>query len=602
MGSNFQEKILKRTDLKRIWRKSAQHLLPVSKPPHPNGGYDIYPAFRLGEDQIFEGFEALAGALAQHNTVIIDGYGGVFYDHFRERLDLALRERGLKASWTETSGLLKSGSDIDTLISPFMGADDPLFGKRAELELRDFFRPDAFLKLTPDPSADINLIIGPGAAFSGWKGLLVYIDIPKNEIQFRSRAGSVANLGALGASDPKVMYKRFYFIDWPVLNSHKGRLLPDADLIIDSQRPENPIFMQGDLLRKSVNIMSRNVFRARPWFEPGVWGGTWIRDHIDGLSREVPNYAWSFELIVPENGLLFESSGLLLEVAFDTLMYLESEAVLGECHARFRTEFPIRFDFLDTFDGGNLSIQVHPNPEYAKRSFGENFTQEETYYILDSKDKAYVYLGFQDNIDPELFRTELEASFNEQRPAGIERFVQKHPASRHDLFLIPYGTIHGSGIDNLVLEISSTPYIFTFKLYDWVRPDLDGKPRSLNIGRGIENLNFDRKGDYVRKNLISSPVLIDHGDDWQLVHLQTHEQHLYDVHRYHFRSGIKVETKNKCHVLSLVEGTAVLVETQNGMTQKFSYAETFVIPAAAGSYRVTNLSGGEAMLVKAFVK
>lgn len=112
------------------------------------------------------------------------------------------------------------------------------------------------------------------------------------------------------------------------------------------------------------------------------------------------------------------------------------------------------------------------------------FTQDETYYILDSRQNPQVYLGFQENIRPEEFGEVLKQSQAEGKTIDIEKYVQKFPAHKHDLFLIPNGTVHASGKNCMVLEISSAPYIFTFKMYDWLRLDLNGKPRSAECTAG----------------------------------------------------------------------------------------------------------------------
>jgi mannose-6-phosphate isomerase class I len=584
------------------WRKTSQKLAPATHIPTPKGQYDLYPGFPLGSGKIELGYPALAEALSGHNQVIIDGYGGVFWDNLHQHLDAALRERGLKARWLHVDQAQRPVEQIEQLVAPFLGGDDPIFGHRFRGQLSDFFEPDKLQAFRPDPAAPINILYGCGAALAGWPGLLVYVDVPKNEVQFRSRAGRIANLGAQQAADPKAMYKRFYFVDWVALNRHKAALLPQIDLIVDEQRPNEPALMSGSDLRAGLAEMSRTYFRVRPWFEPGPWGGQWIKAKIPQLPQDAPNYAWSFELIVPENGLAFESEGRLLEVSFDFLMFQAHEAVLGDCAGRFGYEFPIRFDFLDTIDGGNLSLQCHPRPDYIRRHFGETFTQDETYYILDCKPGAQVYLGFREDIDPAVFRAELERSFNKGVKIEVERFVNVEPAHKHDLFLIPNGTIHCSGVENMVLEISATPYIFTFKMYDWMRLDLEGKPRPLNIERAFANLYFDRKGAKARAELVSKPSVLETGPDWQLIHLPTHPDHFYDVHRFEFQSSVEAETHGSCHIMSLVEGESIVLETANGQRQRFNYAETFVVPAAAGHYRLINEGDEAAKVVKAFVK
>ncbi len=582
-------------------RNTTQFIIPKSKPQSKWGEYDIYPTFPLKEGVLKEGFHSLAEWICDHTQIILDGYVGVSWDHFREELNQEIEKSGKKALWFDVSAALKSEDEINQMIKPYLGGEDPIFGKKCPLQLSEFFRNDLLDKFTPSREY-ISIIYGCGSSLAGWEAPLVYLDLPKNELQFRMRAGSALNLGSTQSLSTKSMYKRFYFVDWPVLNHFKEQLLPKIDLIVDEQRTDYPVWAEGSILRSTLHSMSENYFRVRPWFEPGPWGGQWIKECIEGLSPDVPNYAWSFELIVPENGLLLGDGDKMLEVSFDTLMFQSQKNILGEAAPVFGNEFPIRFDLLDTFDGGNLSIQCHPQPDYIKKEFGESFTQDETYYILDAKENAKVYLGFQDNIDTEAFKKDLEYSYNETKPIDIEKHVQIHDSKKHDLFLIPNGTVHGSGTNNLVLEISSTPYIFTFKMYDWLRLDLDGKPRPININRAFDNLHFDRKGQKIKDEFISKPLEIERGKDWELIHLPTHTDHFYDVHRYHFENEIEILCNNQCHVLMLVEGSSIILQTENGMEQRFSFAETFVIPAAAKSYKIINESNQKAILIKAFTK
>jgi mannose-6-phosphate isomerase class I len=332
-----------------------------------------------------------------------------------------------------------------------------------------------------------------------------------------------------------------------------------------------------------------------------VWGGQWIKDRFKGINSEALNYAWSFEMIVPENGLLFEDQGVMLEVSFDMLMFQENQNILGKAARRFGYDFPIRFDFLDTFDGGNLSVQCHPSPDYIKEHFGEDFTQDETYYILDARPDATVYLGFQDSIDPAEFKTALTKSHKENQLLEVERYIQKFPAKKHDLFLIPHGTVHCAGKNNMVLEISATPYIYTFKMYDWQRLDLDGSPRPLNIDHAFNNLDFNKKGEIVTKTLISVAETEESGPDWKKIHLPTHSDHFYSIYRYEFESEITIVTKDQCHVLMLVEGSEIAIDLAED-TKIFHYAETFAVPAATGTYKLINRGDTIAMVIVAFVK
>lgn len=585
-------------------RVTSQSLLPqqIKKDPPLHAGYNMYPFHALGAGKVFSGYGSLAKWMSGQRQIILDGYGGIFWKEVKQCLQAALQELGVRVHWIDVSTCMKKEDVIGEMVAPFLGTPDSVWGTKCNCILADFFHENDLLSLKPAQEADCTIVFGTGAALVSWDAPVVYLDLPKNEIQYRMRAGSITNLGSKNITRFPEMYKRFYFVDWVVLNEHKKNILQRITVIADGQWKDSLNWMLGDTLQAGLSTISQNIFRVRPWFEAGAWGGQWMKDKIQDLNKEEVNYAWSFELIVPENGLVFESEGNLLEVSFDFLMFKENNNVLGKHAGLFGYEFPIRFDFLDTWEGGNLSIQCHPTLQYIRENFGETITQDETYYILDCKEDAQVYLGFQEGIDPAAFRQVLENSKVNKEVVAIEEYVQSRTASKHDLFLIPNGTVHSAGINNLVLEISATPYIFTFKMYDWLRLDLNGEPRAINIDHAFRNLNFDRKGEKVANELISKQAVIDQGADWKLVHCPTHAAHFYDIHRIEFMSRITVQTNNTCHILMLVEGSAIAVETADGVIADFNYAETFVIPAAAKSYTLINKGVGMAKVVKAFCK
>ena len=579
------------------YRKSPQSLLPKTKPDIPDNVPNIYPSYPITTGEIHSGYKDLANTLSGQSLILIDGYSGILWDRFRD----GLTEAGLDATWLYTHDLMKSEDAINTMVEPFLGGDDPIFGTRYTGTLQDFFDTE---KLQHADLTSIPMIVyGEGAFLASEYGYRVYVDLPKNEVQYRSRAGSITSLGVSQADNPKKMYKRFYFVDWIALNRHKAEFVSDVNLFVDGQDADDPIFMSGDNVRATFEQMVKTVFRVRPWFEPGAWGGQWMKANIPQLAEDVANYAWSFEMIAPEQGIILDDAGHLMELSYDWLQYYDNPAILGDYADNFGYEFPIRYDFLDTMEGGNLSVQCHPRPEFMRDNFGELFTQDETYYIFDAGEDAEVYLGFQEGIDPDAFRDVLENSVAEVKAVDIKQYVQAHPAKKGDLFLIPNGTVHCSGSETVVLEISATPYIFTFKMYDWLRVDLDGKPRPINLERAFESLYFERQGVMVKEQLISQPHVIQKGDDWTIEHLPTHPVHFYDVHRLTFSSTLDCETNGSVHVLMVTEGEGVYVETDGLLSpMRFNFAETFIVPAATGNYRLQAIGDTPITIIKSFLR
>jgi len=379
------------------------------------------------------------------------------------------------------------------------------------------------------------LIVGVGAALvSPDPGILVYADMARWEIQGRQRRNEIPNLGADNLTErPSLKYKRAFFVDWRAADRLKKQLLPKADFFLDTNGPV-PKLVSGDCLRAGLKRVASRPFRVVPYFDPGPWGGHWMEEVCD-LPKDVPNHAWCFDCVPEENSLLLGFGDVQIELPAIDLTFLQPRELLGDSiYSRFGTEFPIRFDFLDTMGGGNLSLQVHPRTEYIRQQFGMNYTQDESYYLLDAGEDGCVYLGLKIGVNREAMISELRTAQQGGPPFRAENYVNRFPAKKHDHFLIPAGTIHCSGKNSMVLEISATPYIFTFKLWDWGRLGLNGLPRPIHLDHGIANIVWDRQTDWVQKSLINRIEFLGSGQGWAEERTGLHDLEFIETRRSWF--------------------------------------------------------------------
>jgi mannose-6-phosphate isomerase class I len=554
------------------------------------------------------GWDEITAQLGSSKIVCVECYPGVLV----ERVVTELEQRMQPVQVFLASDGYKAAAEIRTMLEPHLG-DDRVFGRINGLTLDQWFEDESLRRLRREIAEAAEqgtvLVIGSGAVFLAPQyDMLVYADMARWEIQLRYRRLEVGNLGYdnRDASFAE-KYKCGFFVEWRAADRLKKSLLPVADFLLDTNDAELAKMISGESFRDALARVARGPFRVVPYFDPGPWGGHWMEEVCD-LPKGVPNYAWCFDCVPEENSLLLGYGETRVEVPAIDLVFEHPRALLGEAvHARFGTEFPIRFDFLDTMGGGNLSLQVHPLTEYIQDKFGMHYTQDESYYLLDAEPGATVYLGLKDGVDREVMARELNEAQSGGDDFAAEIYVNQFPARKHDHFLIPAGTIHCSGKGSMVLEISATPYIFTFKLWDWGRLGLDGRPRPIHIEHGLANIQWDRTTEWTHRNLVNAVVPLSSGDGWREEATGLHEREFIETTRHWFTEVVSHDTHGGVNVLNLVQGAEAVVESPAHAFEPFviHYAETFIVPASVGEYTIRPCGeavGTECATMKAYVR
>ncbi|MFF5304315.1 class I mannose-6-phosphate isomerase [Streptomyces sp. NPDC013161] len=546
------------------------------------------------------GWQAVAAQLPDGPAVLaVDGPPSVDWSHLADRLAHELNARGIAVTLLDIRNHYAPPALIRSRTERAADADDPYFRKLADNSLDDLFET---LPVTAPPQSGLLLVHGPGAALVD-HDLLWYADVPKRYAEAAVGAGEVG--ADLGLPDEKPDFRRLFYIDWPMLDRHRDALAHRLDAWLDLQHPEHPAWIDGAGLRATYTALSHKPVRTRPYFNSTPWGGHWAQREL-GFNANSLNTALGYELIAPEAGILIGTGPeAQAEVPFQLLCVLEPLSVLGaEAHARFGTSFPIRFDYLDTVGGGSLSVHCHPKEPYMRERFGWDYTQHETYYLTLGGTGTRVFLGLREDADADVFRKEVERAITDGVPMDPEDHVLSFPAEQGQLFMIPAGTPHASGAGNLVLEISATPYLYSLRFYDWLRPGADGNPRPLPYEHGFANLETGRRGEAVARDLVQEPRTLREGTGWREEVIGALPEMFYEVRRFVLDAGAEAadDTQGRFHILNVVEGEGVTVHTAAGDRHELAYAETLTVPAAVGRYTLRAAAGGPVRVVKALVR
>ena len=222
-----------------------------------------------------------------------------------------------------------------------------------------------------------------------------------------------------------------------------------------------------------------------PNLHPTVWGGKQIRTYKNLQPSDEP-IGESWEVSVVPSSVSIISNGAFKGLPLDMVVREHGAELLGKSVLeQYKGEFPLLVKFIDAAD--DLSIQVHPNDEMAQRVEGKN-GKTECWYIIKAAPGAYLYAGMKENITQDEYVKRVE-------DGTICDVLAKHQVKTGDVFYLPAGRVHAIGGGILLAEVQQNSDV-TYRIFDYNRPGLDGKPRQLHTDKALQAIDFNVQDEY----------------------------------------------------------------------------------------------------------
>ena len=568
-------------------------------------------------------------ARESNQIVAFDGYATADWKQFLNLVARECKAAGVDfVSIDQNAECFKSGKEIDDIIDPLLIWDteiDPtlLYGKiyKGGYEgILDEEKTKAFEEKVAgmrNGSGKVVAVYGYGCLIPRFRDLFdvkCFFDLtPKTSI-LRIRRGEYSNIGKERPDLVNRVIRRCYYCDFEMSVCSRRELLRNSasDFYFLSDDPQNIQMLPFGAFADICAQLVKYPFRAKPCYLEGVWGGSYMKK-LRNLPDNMRNAAWVFDFIPMEVSVLVEVGNEKLDINFCSFVCKEGVNLMGEgCVNKFHGYFPIRFNWDDSYHStGNMSIQCHSGSAYNREHYGEFGRQDESYYVCVTGHDAKTFIGFRDDADiPQFFR-EIEAADKEHKPCDYMKYVNYEESRPGLQVMLPAGTIHSSGRNQVILEIGSlTIGSYTYKMYDYLRLDFDGKQRPIHTRLGEENVAQHRRASVIHDPespdyIVQKPRVAVEGDGWKEIILGENEQLYFSLRRLDFEKTCRQDTcGERFHVLSLVDGDQVLVRSVAHPERcfKMDFLDIVCVPADMGEYEIVNLGKEPVMVHKTMLR
>lgn len=594
----------------------------------------LYEYYRNAENKVSISGQAKANTVLGTENVIdrmvsllrgctaIDGWYGVEWEQIAGLLAGKCSAAGRKVDFIHSSELYQDAEAIAAYQQTYV-TDDPSFGwvndKGLITDIMDPERIADVKKRAEENRAKgiITVIYGPGAAaepLADVTDLIFYADFTMQPMLWKMWGGQLV---PFGSKEPAAVYewKKYYYNDFYLLLRQKKNVFARMDYYIDAVHADKLKMMEKDAYNEMIDAVVSQPIKQVKILQPGPWGAYRYRDlwEVEGLECNAWNELAGIELSV----LIDIGLDEMINVPAQNIMQRPVQMVGEYIHNTYPDLMPLQVWLDDGYFGEEVPIERaampihdHPSTKYVKEHFNEPLGRYETYYIVESYKGSSTLMGYKEDADLEEWERLCCESQNQKLIPNWQDYIKRWDTNVGDLFLIPPGTSHGHGGNQMILEMDTGPSVagteYSFFTYDYTRNTWDdntktmtAKPMRMHTKHSFDNNKWVRESrvkDYHR----ARPVTVDGNGKFRKDRYTTIPEQPFHIERIFMEKQAENDTEGKyMQIVTLTEGEKVTIRSIDHpeLQTTIERLQACIIPAGFGRHEYINECGGHAMVV-----